>query len=635
MRAQLLYSNIIVSSFRRDGERMLPPECASRSSCRFFCIVSLQDVDCTRGVVWSYPKFLGASYVATRALRTCGSTQHLGDKHCYLDIVRKVRCCGERWCSQISQSPGRRMRRDQSIGLNAPCETLFLAASYGTLTFSPSQGPGPAPFRQNTLFKCSFPPVHLVEATRQLACYAYFLAFLLINMSSVPFFASSAEILAGFWTSDPDHISDHRYRHRPALPNSSITPDQRPRSYPLRDFPPNFLTLPAPNATTRTQPFRRPEGYRATVTHIERALESANTAINDAQEALELRNARTHNQNIMPPLVDLTAASPSQSPELHRHDSNRAGQFTQRHSNIMTLLNDLPPDWDPRRDFQPIDRGGSSRLPRFQGGFPDYSADRPSGPTEHRHRIVHADFSLSRGRQERPDPQEREQQAIQRQREARALWDSNQRRREALLPRRSRSRSPRKSSPPIRQRSESDVRSGSSSSRPKSESPVESIDLTGVGEKTSAADVLAQHRADVESSQNVSSDTGRTALTSYKCPICMETPTDITATICGHLFCHRCIIETLKWSEDQRGENMPGHRPKGVCPVCRKELRRIDTEQKGRTLVPLNIMLGQQVRKRKTDVKGKGVARDESGTENRKRESSSEWMDHLVNLDDT
>ena len=83
---------------------------------------------------------------------------------------------------------------------------------------------------------------------------------------------------------------------------------------------------------------------------------------------------------------------------------------------------------------------------------------------------------------------------------------------------------------------------------------------------------------------------------------------------------------------------MPHVRAKGVCPVCRKELRRIDTDEKGRTLVPMNLMLAlsQQTRKRtKPDVKGKGVARDDSATEDNIRETSSEWMGRLVNLEDT
>jgi hypothetical protein len=86
----------------------------------------------------------------------------------------------------------------------------------------------------------------------------------------------------------------------------------------------------------------------------------------------------------------------------------------------------------------------------------------------------------------------------------------------------------------------------------------------------------------------------------------METPTDATSTTCGHVFCHRCILDTLKWSIDQRRENEPPTRKiKGVCPVCRKPLDIKDTGM-GRNLVPLELKLMVVTRKRKRDDKGKG-----------------------------
>lgn len=480
-------------------------------------------------------------------------------------------------------------------------------------------------------------------------------------MNSHSFFAAPAHTLLP-WTSnsirqsDTDDILNHRYRNRAALPNSTVIPDQLPRPF--------FLTLPPPNVTTGTQPFRRPEEYRATATRIERALESANTALNDAQEALETRDTRSYYDTAMPPLVDLTAASPSQSSELHRHSDRRVGHSTQRDTNLMTLLNGLPADWDPQREMSPPSQNRARQRARLGVPIPDPTTETPDHRTRPRSWMFPPEFGNPRerlgaifreARQLQPPPltpQERERLAIQNQREARALWESNQQRRQAALSQRSRSRSPRQSSPPIRQRSQSDLRPRSSSSRPKSESPVESIDLTAVDEKTSAADVLAKHGADASASQKLSSDTGRTALTSYKCPVCMETPTDITATTCGHLFCHRCIIETLKWSEDLRRGNIVGQRrdhTKGVCPVCRTELKRIDIQgHKARALVPLSIMIGkgkgaarnesrvENGNRESSDVKwkGKGIARDESEAENGNRESSSDWMDRLVNLED-
>jgi Zinc finger, C3HC4 type (RING finger) len=462
-------------------------------------------------------------------------------------------------------------------------------------------------------------------------------------MSSSPDFARPSDPRSTFWSTGT-HSTDpsgHSPDRSTTLPDYSHIYRQRPRLSSPRLFPPDFLTLPTPNTAARTHSFARP--FRDTLNDINRALESANTAIQDAHEAFvlpELAHIREH--RAMPPvvdLVDLTAASPSQSPELQRHHPSHT---VRHHTNIMTLLNGFPPDYDPNLHPIPMNRYAANRLPELRGDFPDHDAERAAEPTHRRHRIdrqlmqrhtIGEPFALFAGRQERLDPREREQQAIQRQRDARAQWDSNQWRREAAITQRSRSRSPHRSSPPVRQRSEGDVRPGSSGSRLKSESPVESIDLTTVDENVSASDILAKQREDAVASQRLSSENGRTRLTSYKCPICMETPTDITATTCGHLFCHRCIIESLKWSEEHRGENMPHTRPKGVCPVCRKEMRRIDTDERGRTLVPLNAKKSKQTIKRtKEDVKGKGVARDVP-QESKIRESSSELMGRFVNLD--
>lgn len=62
-------------------------------------------------------------------------------------------------------------------------------------------------------------------------------------------------------------------------------------------------------------------------------------------------------------------------------------------------------------------------------------------------------------------------------------------------------------------------------------------------------------------------------LSHLKCVICLDNPTDLTATTCGHLFCHECITAALRVGQTQTGN----------CPVCRRKLN-----TKG--LIPLNIM---------------------------------------------
>ncbi|KAE8148143.1 hypothetical protein BDV25DRAFT_158920 [Aspergillus avenaceus] len=118
-----------------------------------------------------------------------------------------------------------------------------------------------------------------------------------------------------------------------------------------------------------------------------------------------------------------------------------------------------------------------------------------------------------------------------------------------------------------------------------------SIDLTEVQGSSALSKVLAKQREDAVRAQlPVEHEEGLSALKSYKCPVCMDTPEDATTTICGHMFCHKCIIDTLKFGEEQRAD-APGKGPRGTCPVCRKALSRNDAPGTKRNLVPLQLKL--------------------------------------------
>lgn len=65
---------------------------------------------------------------------------------------------------------------------------------------------------------------------------------------------------------------------------------------------------------------------------------------------------------------------------------------------------------------------------------------------------------------------------------------------------------------------------------------VEEVDLTEVNSTSELAATLAKQQEEAVTAQNKaagSSLSGRTSLTSYKCPVCMDTPEDATTTICG------------------------------------------------------------------------------------------------------
>lgn len=65
---------------------------------------------------------------------------------------------------------------------------------------------------------------------------------------------------------------------------------------------------------------------------------------------------------------------------------------------------------------------------------------------------------------------------------------------------------------------------------------VDSVDLTEIDESSPLSKTLAKQREDaVKAQETISSSEkeGRSILTGYKCPVCMDTPVDATSTICG------------------------------------------------------------------------------------------------------
>lgn len=68
------------------------------------------------------------------------------------------------------------------------------------------------------------------------------------------------------------------------------------------------------------------------------------------------------------------------------------------------------------------------------------------------------------------------------------------------------------------------------------EEAIESVDLTEVEGQSALDKALSKQREDAVKAQQENVDTeggGRSTITSYKCPVCMDTPVDATTTICG------------------------------------------------------------------------------------------------------
>ncbi|KZF26704.1 hypothetical protein L228DRAFT_258098 [Xylona heveae TC161] len=114
---------------------------------------------------------------------------------------------------------------------------------------------------------------------------------------------------------------------------------------------------------------------------------------------------------------------------------------------------------------------------------------------------------------------------------------------------------------------------------------IEEIDLRDVDDELGLAAALQKQRADQVLAQNRKEGEAPRTLTSLQCVICMDVPTDLTITHCGHLFCYTCLMEALMAGERQSGGGSAPSR----CPVCRTRVRRNPVGRAGKEVVPLEL----------------------------------------------
>ncbi|KAJ9613768.1 uncharacterized protein PV06_10979 [Exophiala oligosperma] len=378
--------------------------------------------------------------------------------------------------------------------------------------------------------------------------------------------------------------SGHQVDHNP---HRFLPPPQRPSQPPLLPPPRLFRNFfgGMPDSEPRRQAILPRADYQDTVHDVSRALQSANRALQRAQDAFE-QSRRPGPGEPERSAGDFTEGnSQSNSPEshfisqtTHPHDLNS----TQRPRGLNTL-------------DQPVYGHPISSLPDANETLPVLTIFPASMPPFPRLPHLRTDHNRLQAIVDR--------EAINRQRENHSHWERTQARNRERAQNQPR-QSPSEMSPPSSSSSSSARRNRRQAPSPSTDPTIESVDLTEIDDSAALSATLAKQRQEAILSQNPGTEAGRTPLTAYKCPVCMETPTDPTATICGHVFCHRCIIDTLTWSIQQRREDIPpSRRVKGVCPVCRKPLDIKDLPGLTRTLVPLELKL--LVKKRKREDKGK------------------------------
>lgn len=101
------------------------------------------------------------------------------------------------------------------------------------------------------------------------------------------------------------------------------------------------------------------------------------------------------------------------------------------------------------------------------------------------------------------------------------------------------------------------------------QSAIEVIDLSTDSDSDSLVEEVQGPGSPVRQ-ENESEDP---RLSHLKCVICLDSPTDLTATTCGHLFCHECISSALRVTSPAAGN----------CPVCRRKVAL-------KNLIPLAIL---------------------------------------------
>jgi hypothetical protein len=113
-------------------------------------------------------------------------------------------------------------------------------------------------------------------------------------------------------------------------------------------------------------------------------------------------------------------------------------------------------------------------------------------------------------------------------------------------------------------------------------SAIAPIEIEDIDEDSALNTTLQRQRAEQVASQQPHTEKPL-RLSNLTCVICMDTPTDLTATSCGHIFCYTCLMEALIAGENRLGAH--GETKKSQCPVCRKAIAR----NKASDVIPLLI----------------------------------------------
>ncbi|KAI9734488.1 MAG: SUMO-targeted ubiquitin ligase complex subunit slx8 [Claussenomyces sp. TS43310] len=101
------------------------------------------------------------------------------------------------------------------------------------------------------------------------------------------------------------------------------------------------------------------------------------------------------------------------------------------------------------------------------------------------------------------------------------------------------------------------------------EEEVEAVDLVDIDDDEAYGAYQIQRQEEMIKQQRQDEADKPVKLSDFQCIICLDNPTDLTVTWCGHLFCSVCLHEALHAGTQKK-----------TCPVCRQT---ISTKPGGKT----------------------------------------------------
>jgi hypothetical protein len=119
------------------------------------------------------------------------------------------------------------------------------------------------------------------------------------------------------------------------------------------------------------------------------------------------------------------------------------------------------------------------------------------------------------------------------------------------------------------------------------------VDLLDIEDEVQYEAMKAKKQAELIKKQNEEEANRPVKLAEFQCIICMDNPTDLTVTHCGHLFCSECLFQALHAGD------------KKCCPVCRTA---INTGRPG-LKPPKNGMFALEMKLMTSNKKGKQAVR--------------------------